>query len=82
MFIRAIVVGMIAKRRGEEAAANEIVKEERNGFRFVGALSERLKEYEGNRATFRTLADFYPRLRDVFESVSSRATPGNPDAPR
>ncbi|HEX4049173.1 MAG TPA: hypothetical protein VH309_15105, partial [Elusimicrobiota bacterium] len=38
---------------------------------YAGALGERLKEYESNRARYPTLWDFMPRLMSAFSETSS-----------
>lgn len=64
--IHAINVRLTDRRHGEEAAEQQVERDLQRGFVHVPALVERLREYEQDRERYRTLADFYPRLLEVF----------------
>jgi hypothetical protein len=57
---------------GDKASADEWpVKYARVGMPHLAPLVERLKEYEASPRRGRTLADFVPRLLDVFDALAS-----------
>ncbi|PIR19601.1 MAG: hypothetical protein COV48_01085, partial [Elusimicrobia bacterium CG11_big_fil_rev_8_21_14_0_20_64_6] len=59
---------------GEHAAAQEWpIKYARIGLPHIGALAERLREFESNRDRYPTLLDFYPRLIEVFDALAQGA---------
>jgi hypothetical protein len=69
--IRAIEIRLAYRQFGTEARAEKLKEEKENGFRYVEPLARELKAYENNRDKYPTLADFYPRLVDVFENVAA-----------
>jgi hypothetical protein len=69
--VRAITA-RIAHLRSHEAGERLLRREEESGFAFVRPLAERLMEYESARARYAAIVDFFPRLIDVFEEISSR----------
>ena len=59
---------------GEREAAREWpIKYARIGLPYIGALAERLREFEADRARYPTLMDFYPRLVDAIEELARGA---------
>ena len=53
-----------------EAAEEWPVKYARIGMPYIGPLSQRLREYESDRARYPTLLDFYPRLVAEIEAIA------------
>lgn len=68
--IRAIGVRLTYHHFGPKAAEKMLEKQIKRGFRYVPALVEKLKEYEQNRQKYETIAEFYPRLLEVFAPAS------------
>jgi hypothetical protein len=64
--VRAVMLRLIARRRGEEAALRQYRLEAFSAKPYLAAFVELLREYESSRRRYPTLADFYPRLRDAF----------------
>lgn len=64
--IRALTARMVARRWGEAEGDAVIQQEVEGGFRYAPAVYAALRRYEANRATYPTLADFYPELVRVF----------------
>lgn len=60
----------------EEGGERERRGHTERGFRHLDALLERLAEFEANRDRYPTIADFYPRLLDVFREAAERAGSG------
>ena len=76
--IRALTSRLAARAVGAEAGDRELQAEKKQGFIYVEALAERLKEYEGQRGKYPTFADFYPRLIDVFREAQERNADSRP----
>lgn len=72
MIVRAVVCRLIAGARGEMETETCVASETSAGFKFVPLLANRLKEFEANRAKYRNLEEFYPRLIDVLSSAANR----------
>lgn len=64
--IRAITARLAYLEDGQAAGDEELDNQKKRGFVYVEALAERLKEYESARDRYPTIAEFYPRLLDVF----------------
>ena len=75
--VRAVMLRLMERRLGPDAAAEQLAFEHasRYRFRWLLAMVERLKEYEGDRARWPTLADFYPRLLDAIKEEPADAGP-------
>jgi hypothetical protein len=72
--IRAITTRLVFRLRGEEAGRQELARELQRGFIHIPSLIERLEEYEQSPEQFPTIAEFYPRLLNVFtEALRSEA---------
>ena len=66
--VRAAVVRFLAATVGEEAAATEMKRQAgRQGFVWLPAVVDALKEYEDSRDAFPTLAAFAPRLAECLD---------------
>lgn len=70
--VRAITTRLTYREYGEEAGSKAMQGELNRGFKYIEPLIEGLKVYEENRARYATLADFYPQLIEVVESVADR----------
>lgn len=67
--IRAIEIRRIYREMGKAAADIMLQEEKSQGFIYIEALSERLKDYETQRDRYPTFLDFYPELIKVFEEL-------------
>ena len=63
--VRAVMIRLLARRPGPDAAADQLAFENPARFRWLVPMIERLKAYEADRARWPTLADFYPLLLDA-----------------
>jgi hypothetical protein len=72
---RAVEVRLAFRELGDDSGVRELDFEKAQGFAYVEALAERLKEYEQNRAQYPTFRDFAPQLIGVFDQLSSRKLP-------
>ncbi|MBS1786935.1 MAG: DUF4932 domain-containing protein [Acidobacteria bacterium] len=63
--VRAITI-RLAYARSQEAGDWLLKAEEERGFKYVRALSEKLKEYEATRNRYPTITDFFPELIKVL----------------
>jgi hypothetical protein len=80
--VRACVVRHAARQSGAEAAANQVAYEARRGFTWTGELAALLEQYEKERATYPTLADFAPKLAGFFEGLAQKSVKSSaPAAP-
>lgn len=70
--IRAICGRLATTRIGERFGRSSIAEEQAEGFVLVGPIAEALREYEADRARYRTIRDFYPRLLEVLERAIRR----------
>lgn len=70
--IRAITCRLTYRVIGPQAGKKALQREKDDGFIYVEALYERLKEYESQRNKYRVFEDFYPRLLEAFEDVPKR----------
>lgn len=73
--VRAIMLRLMERRLGREAAEEQLVFENPARFRWLLPMVERLKEYEADRARWPTIADFYPRLLDAIRSDDQDSGP-------
>lgn len=68
--VRAVTIRMAYLEGGQEVGDKELQTQKDRGFRYVEALTERLKEYEAARDRYPTIAEFYPRLVEVFREAA------------
>lgn len=76
--VRAVMLRLIARERGEEAAAKEYRLEEFSAKPHLAAFLAKLREYEASRRRCPNLADFYPRLAAAFPRPAAAALPPPP----
>lgn len=67
--VRAVTSKLSSKVFGDGVGNSELRKHKLKSFFYIDALYERLEEYENNRDKYKTFADFYPRLIDVFKEL-------------
>jgi hypothetical protein len=63
-----VLYRQIDAKEGEKELKSEMKK----GWAYIPAICERLKEYEANRAKYKTYTDFFPRIIDLFKELSER----------
>ena len=73
--VRAVMLRLIARESGEEAAARQFEREEFSARPHLAAFTARLREYEASREKYPTLAQFYPRLRELFPPPPEHGRP-------
>lgn len=73
--VRAVKIRLIALERGDAAIRQELRQEGEDHFPYLAAMIERLREYESHRKEYPTLADFYPRLLEVFPPAPAQPSP-------
>lgn len=54
---------------GDTAAEAQLEKEENQGFRYIRALEAKLAEYEAQRCSYPSIADFYPALLTALDPL-------------
>ena len=64
--VRAVVVRYLLAHGQADAAERAITDEVAHGFVWTRELVQLLGEYERNRPANRTMADFMPRIVDLF----------------
>jgi hypothetical protein len=67
--IRALTSRFAAREINKEVGEKELQEDKKKGFIYIEPLIERLKEYENQRDKYRTFAEFYPHLIDVFRKI-------------
>ncbi len=65
--VRAVTTRMAYINSGDKMGDKVMQNEVDRGFVYIGALTDKLKEYESNRDRYPTFADFYPTLISAFE---------------
>ena len=65
--VRAVTTRMAYINSGDSVGDRVMQTEVDRGFVYIGALTDKLKEYENNRDRYPTFADFYPTLLTAFE---------------
>lgn len=75
--VRAVMLRLMAREISEEAAEEQLRFEKEAHYPYMRALLASLKAYEKDRARYPTLADYYPRLLEVFPA----GKPGEPATP-
>ena len=68
--IRAITTRIATIQLGAQVGEDALRREMESGFPYVGALYQRLEEYEANRERFPDLESFYPNLMGAFKHAS------------
>jgi Domain of unknown function (DUF4932) len=68
--VRAVTIRLAYLEGGQEVGDKELQKQKDRGFQYIEALTERLKEYESARDKYPTIAEFYPRLVEVFREAA------------
>ncbi len=76
--VYAVTMRILAQDLGEELYGEMADRYKPRGFPYLGLLGERLKEYEADRARYRTLREFYPRLEEVFAEALPLGAPAEP----
>lgn len=64
--VRAVMIRLISLDLGEKAAARRLHEEGEDKFPYLKAMIDSLRTYEAHRAEYPTIADYFPRLLDVF----------------
>jgi hypothetical protein len=72
---RAVTTRLAYRELGADAGDKALANERRQGFVYVPALVERLKEYEEHRDRYPSFADFAPRLMAVFDELAAAKLP-------
>jgi hypothetical protein len=72
---RAVTTRLAYRELGPEAGDKALAYERRQGFAYVPALAERLKEYEEHRDRYPDFASFAPRLMAVFDELAATELP-------
>jgi hypothetical protein len=67
--IRAAEARMVSARWGVAEAERTLSRHEDRGFRYIRLFYDRLAEFEDDRETFPTFADFVPRLLSALDGV-------------
>lgn len=73
--VRAVMIRLMAREISEEAAEEQLRFEKEAHYPYMRALLASLKAYEKDRARYPTLADYYPRLLEVFPAKPLPAAP-------
>lgn len=74
--VRAVMLRLIAADKGAKAAAKRRKDEEYDASPYFGKFLAALETYEASRAEHPTLADFYPRLAELFPKPGARPKTG------
>lgn len=69
--VRAVMLRLMARELSEEAMEEQLRFEKEEHYPYMRALLKSLQTYEDERARYPTLADFYPRLLEVFPAQAS-----------
>ena len=67
--VRAMNVRLAFRELGDFVGQAMLANERRNGFAYVEALSEKLKEYEAQRDRYPAFHDFAPQLLTVLDAL-------------
>ncbi|MCR4294390.1 MAG: DUF4932 domain-containing protein, partial [Elusimicrobia bacterium] len=76
--VYAVTMRILAQDLGETLFDEMRESYKRRGFPYLRLLGERLKEYEAERARYKTLREFYPRLEAVFAESLPKEAPAEP----
>jgi hypothetical protein len=68
--VRAVTTRLACRALGEADGEREMQAHAQQGFAYVAALCDRLREYERCRQTYPSIWDFFPRILDAFEELS------------
>ena len=72
---RAVTTRLAYRELGADGGDQALLLEQRQGFAYVPALVERLKEYEEHRDRYPDFATFAPRLMAVFDELAAAKLP-------
>ncbi len=75
--VHAVTTRLAARELGADAGETALASERKNGFAYVPALVERLKEYEEHRDRYPDFASFAPRLIAVFGELAAAKLPAD-----
>ncbi|MBI3554146.1 MAG: DUF4932 domain-containing protein [Elusimicrobia bacterium] len=64
--VRAVMIRLVAAERGERAAERERLDQGEAKYPYLKGMLERLRDYEGSRKKYPTLAEFFPRLLEAI----------------
>lgn len=70
--VRAVTTRLAYREYGQQAGDAELKMHKDFGFAYIGEVCERLEEYESHRSKYKTLAEFYPRIVELFDNIYSR----------
>ncbi|MCM2305755.1 MAG: DUF4932 domain-containing protein, partial [Elusimicrobia bacterium] len=73
--VRAVMLRLMAREISEEAAEEQLRFEKEAHYPYMRALLASLKAYEKDRVRYPTLADYYPRLLEVFPEKPLETAP-------
>lgn len=76
--VYAVTMRILAQDLGEALYGEMADRYKSRGFPYLVLLGERLKEYEADRARYKTLREFYPRLEAVFAESLPKVDPAEP----
>lgn len=81
--VRAVMIRLIALDLGEKAADQRLREEGEDKFPYLKPMIDSLRVYEKSRDKYPTIADYFPRLLDVFPAPPAAAPAAAlpPDAP-
>lgn len=68
-FVRTMAIYLMLKCDLKEWADKRLNNHLNEGYRYIPAILEMYKYYEDNRMKYKTFADFYPSLLDVFKET-------------
>jgi len=72
--IRSTCARLAGLARGEEHGTRAMEDERTDGFVLIGSFYEALRRYEGARAKYPTLRDYYPEFVTLLQALSSRSS--------
>ena len=70
--VRAVTTRLAFQTRSPLVGIGSVLSEKARGFAYIEPLCRRLGEYETQRDTYPTFADFFPRLIDVFRELAEK----------
>ena len=68
----AFTIRLVDREFGQKEAGKDLSNERKKGWAYLPAICERLKEYEANRDKYKTYADFFLRIADLFRELSEK----------
>ena len=67
--VRAVTIRLAAQALGAEEGARRLETERSQGFRYIDLLVSGLEQYETQRGTYPSFAEFYPELIQAFDEA-------------